>query len=129
MRTSYDFQIPGALRTGIELLRNRGTAVLGGRPRDGHLRVAGRYRLNEFGYLIEDCNYFAGARCRWGVRVCVDANTRQHRQLATQREAVKPEASARAVTRSRRTEAGPHAAVGPLFVNPKTESYPPQVGT
>lgn len=34
MQTSYDFQIPGALRTGIELLRNRGTADLGGRPRD-----------------------------------------------------------------------------------------------
>ena len=35
MQTRYDFQIPGALRTGIELLRNRGTADLGGRPRDG----------------------------------------------------------------------------------------------
>lgn len=34
MQTSYDSQIPGALRTGIELLRNRGTADLGGRPRD-----------------------------------------------------------------------------------------------
>ncbi|MDF2468179.1 MAG: hypothetical protein K0Q61_551 [Rhodococcus erythropolis] len=94
MQTSYDFQIPGALRTGIELLRNRGTADLGGRPRDG-----------------------------------VDRNTRQHRQFATQREQTKPRPRLRGVTRSRRTEAGPHAAVGLFFVNPKTESHPPQVGT
>lgn len=29
----------------------------------GHLRVAGRYRLNEFGHLVEGGNYVAGSFC------------------------------------------------------------------
>ena len=53
----------------------------------GHLRVAGSYRLNEFGHLVEGGNYVAGVilygRCSLGSSLCVDANTRQHRQFAT----------------------------------------------
>ena len=64
----------------------------------GHLRVAGSYRLNEFGQLFDDGNYVAGVilhgRCSLGSLLCVDANTRQHRQFATQREAGETAASA-----------------------------------
>lgn len=43
MQTGYELPDPGgALRTGIELLRNHGTADLGGRPRDGGAPSGGR---------------------------------------------------------------------------------------